>query len=387
MRGDASSRRVGLRIEPLDTLFFRDGCPFDAASRAYSGLPSPQTLAGALRTALLAGEGFDFSAFARSMRRPNHPEVRKALESVGASCWILDARFRGPWLGLHRRGSPQMVEPLLAVPATLARAEGRAPDAPGSWARAEPRNDPLPGWTDSGLLPLWRKGKADAKAPGGFLTPAGIRAFLEGGCPDDEYWYEPEDLYGFDHRIGIGVDMDTLTAADSQLYGIRLLALRDRITGRGDGARACLYAEILLPEGSPEDLDPWWEAPIPLGGEGRYARIIPVAPASWPDGASGERSAWVLASPGIFRGRDGRDRWRPDAIPPERLRAAASSAPLAVSGWDVARNGPRPTRFAVPAGAVYYVDGAWEPDADSLCVDEEDVAQGWGFALRGVWSP
>src|SRR5260370_1121735 len=53
---------IGLRLDPLDTLFFRDGRPFDAASRASGGLPLPQTFAGAVRTYLLARAGFDFAA-------------------------------------------------------------------------------------------------------------------------------------------------------------------------------------------------------------------------------------------------------------------------------------------------------------------------------------
>ena len=40
---------VRIRIEPIDVLF-RDARPFGTASRASSGLPTPQTLAGALRT-------------------------------------------------------------------------------------------------------------------------------------------------------------------------------------------------------------------------------------------------------------------------------------------------------------------------------------------------
>ncbi len=55
---------VGLRLDPLDTLFFRDGRPFDAANRVVGGLPNPQTLAGALRTNLLGASGF----FARNER-------------------------------------------------------------------------------------------------------------------------------------------------------------------------------------------------------------------------------------------------------------------------------------------------------------------------------
>ena len=41
-------RRVGLRLDPCDVLFFRDGRPFAAASHGESGMPAPQTLAGAL---------------------------------------------------------------------------------------------------------------------------------------------------------------------------------------------------------------------------------------------------------------------------------------------------------------------------------------------------
>ena len=53
------TRRVGLCLNPLDVLFFRDGRPFEAASRAYGGLPLPRTFAGALRTALLQQAGFN----------------------------------------------------------------------------------------------------------------------------------------------------------------------------------------------------------------------------------------------------------------------------------------------------------------------------------------
>ena len=68
------------------------------------------------------------------------------------------------------------------------------------------------------------------------------------------------------------------------------------------------------------------------------------------------------------------------------LRAAASGNPLAVSGWDVARNGPLATRFAVPAGSVYFTEADFSPPIRSVCCDDEQVAQGWGFALRGEWN-
>jgi CRISPR-associated protein Cmr3 len=62
---------------------------------------------------------------------------------------------------------------------------------------------------------------------------------------------------------------------------------------------------------------------------------------------------------------------------------------MAVSGWDVARGGPRETRFAVPAGATYFVDG---PGDEELFLHHDDPderrnlrREGWGFALQGKW--
>lgn len=61
MNNTAVSTIVGLILDPLDVLFFRDGRPFTASERLLSGLPLPQTLAGAIRTALLQQVGCNFS--------------------------------------------------------------------------------------------------------------------------------------------------------------------------------------------------------------------------------------------------------------------------------------------------------------------------------------
>lgn len=111
-------------------------------------------------------------------------------------------------------------------------------------------------------------------------------------------------------------------------------------------------------------------------------RVRKVAPCAWPAPDRGRQAAlWLLASPAFFGGA-GR---LPRVPAPAELRAAASSGGVAVSGWDVARNGPRPTRFAVPAGAVYFIKGPFAPRDDSLAEDEEARAEGWGYALQGVW--
>jgi CRISPR-associated protein Cmr3 len=372
----------GLRLDPLDVLFFHDGRPFDAANRVTAGLPNPQTLAGALRTALLARTGFPFHKFTAARRGQ---DVRAALEACGAPPWVVASRFRGPWLALARTGLP--VEPLLPLPATLTLKDG------GGWLRAEPRMAcDLPGWEDGNapgdagrLLPLWRKGKPDTKAGGGFLTLTGLRSFLGKAVLADPEFFKPGDLYEFDNRTGIGIDMHTLTSAEGEFYGIRLLSLKPRIRSEpgedGDPyhrAAVCLYSEVQPGEDAP-DLKPYLAEPVPLGGEGRYVRVEAVAPCEWPrSDRDGRQSLWYLATPAFF------DPARPPLSQGLTLRAAASGAGMAVSGWDVARNGPRPTRFAVPAGAVYFVDGI-APACGPFDLDEAEAAEGWGFALQGIW--
>jgi CRISPR-associated protein Cmr3 len=368
--------RIGLRLDPLDTLFFRDGRPFDAASRASGGLPLPQTLAGAMRTYLLARAGFDLGAFARARQEAPAADVRGVLVRLGAPEALVDLCFRGPWLALA--GGNGAVEPLLPVPATLALDDDRT-----TWHRSDPLRVPLPGWDDAdGLVPLWRRKGPDAKRAECFLTPAGVNTFLTGGLPGKEDWLAPGDVYDFDQRTGIEIDAGTLTAAEGRIYGIRLLALRPRIARPGPhcGKEVCLYAEVLgVPPAGLEFADP-----LPLGGEGRHVRMRPLdRPPSWnqPE-PSGDRSLWLLASPAFLP--------RPRALPAmpatARLVAAASGTPVAVSGWDVARGGPHRTRFAVPAGSVYFVEGPFTPPHQALCADQEDVAQGWGFVLRGSWN-
>ena len=60
---------------------------------------------------------------------------------------------------------------------------------------------------------------------------------------------------------------------------------------------------------------------------------------------------------------------------------------LPVSGWNMATGGPRPTRFAVPAGSVYFLEGAAEfLSNDCLADSPDDRIQGWGCFARGVWN-
>lgn len=366
---------IGLTFDPLDTLFFRDGRPFEATNRVQSGWPTPQTLAGALRTALLTRTDFSF----RSFRPPRVGPLDQALIDAGAQPWVVQSEFRGPFLAL--RDNKGIVEPLFPLPLVLSKAK----DNPG-WSRSNPLSERIEGWNDpDGLWPLYRRVQPDPKGDRPYLTLSGISKFLAGSDPASTDCVDPRELFGLDQRVGIAINPESLTTAKGQLYAIGLLALKPKL----DGRRVCLYAEIKPgSEGNSSAaslVEKVEKEAIPFGGEGRHVKVTATQAVAWPKPAQPQSgSVWYLATPGFLPRREsGR------LLPANSgLRATASGPGMAVSGWDVTRGGPRATRFAVPPGAVYFIDGT-STEADFLDQKLDDSInlkrEGWGFALQGVW--
>ena len=356
-----AEERIGLKLEPLDTLFFRDGRPF-AAGRAVSGLPAPQTLTGAVRTHLLTLFGADFRALGEAAKKG--AALPEAFRAAGVPEWIARVSARGPWLS----AAGPAAQPFVEAPRHYRTGpnESRLP----AW----PRREGLPGWASAeGLLPLWSARAARQKKPeSAFLEFGALAECLHGRDLPGSAFRDPGSLYGFDDKVGIAVDPATFVAADEMIYSTRMLALAPGM---------CLYAELAAPPGS--GLAKAFERPGPMGfgGEARYVRAEAVIPAVWP-AAGGERRLWLLAAPALFA-----NGWRPDALPKDsRLVAAAVDGPFAVSGWDIAQGGPKPSRFGVRAGSVYFTEGGSAESPASLCGAAEDVQQGYGFCLKGTWN-
>ena len=360
-----SNTVLRLRLEPVDSLFFRDARPFEAASRAASGLPMPQTLAGAVRTLLLERHGIQFDRLAERIRR-GVPFAQALAEFGSEAVAVAELRLRGPWFTLED-------EVLVPAPASLRR-EKRAVENQESDTRRvfrlDPLSSPLPGWQPSspGMLPLWRYGRETVEAISDFLKPSGLRRFLNGHTPQADDLVPTSCLYDFEDRTGIGVDARRNTAAEGMIYGIRMLALKPN---------ARLYAEVSGPAPvlAPLATEP---ALMKFGGEGRHV-IIRAAESGddWPSvpPQASQGRIVLLTTPAYFNG------WKPPDLKPV---AAAVDGFQAVSGWDLARGGPKPNRFIVPAGSVYFFpSGTQLPDE---LIDREDAKAGWGCFVEGNWS-
>jgi CRISPR-associated protein Cmr3 len=361
------STTLGLCLEALDVLFFRDGRPFGAATRAASGLPMPQTLAGALRTALLERAGCDFA------KLRGHPVF---VDAVRAACtpahhWIGEVVFRGPWLARWPDGGGGL-EVLVPAPATLHR-QKKEKNSPLFRLAPLPAGQ-LPGWQppeDTLLRPLWLRQRVTTEPAEGYLTPDGFRAFLHNQEVPATALVPRGKLFDFDHRTGIGIEPDRLAAEKSLIYGTSFLVLHKNVV---------LYAELVLPDGVAAGVLDGLTV-LPFGGEGRRVRVSLVPRFDWCEPPAGPRTLLMLTTPGQFATQAP---WRPQGLP---LAAAAVPGAVAVSGWDLARGGPKPTRFAAAAGSVYFLDGT--PDGlppGSLADAPEDRLQGWGCYLKGVWT-
>jgi CRISPR-associated protein Cmr3 len=347
--------RIGLILEPLDLLFLRDGRPFEAGLRVGSTTIFPQTLAGALRTALLNNNGCDFAALDGAMCAGK--TFRDALaEQSNALADVARVSTGGPWFWLEG-------QPLVPMPALLLR------DDKGRILRLAPLKGGLPGWTPEqpGMLPLWTRSPGRAERLSGYLMPSGLARFLSGGVPDENDIVDADILFGTEPRTGIAVGSQTMTATTGMIYSADYLSLKPGVG---------LYAELSGPEAAFTDVFKD-DTAIPLGGQGRYVRVRRLPePVQWPQPQyGGAGSLLLLTTPAPFA-----TGWRPPGLD---LVAAALPGHAALSGWDLARGGPKATRFAVAAGAVYCCRGA-PPAGESLCGGEDALA-GWGRFLQGVW--
>lgn len=364
---------IGLGLEPLDVLFFRDGRPFTGAERSVSGLPMPQTLSGAIRTALLRAVGCDFDALGRAVS--NHVSFNEAVRITCAPehYWIGGLAIRGPWLA-RRTGSG--FEVCLSVPATLHREKtGQG----GALSQLTPLPaGQLPGWCPpqdkQGLRPLWLKRLAATEPATGYLTQAGLQRFLHGDDVSAEAVIPASELFAMDYRTGIGISPDRLVAEESQIFGRGFLALKQDVF---------LYAELLLPERAQ---DSWLDAIqlLPFGGEGRHVRFrrfdqpfnLPSA-----ESRSGKGKPFLLlTTPCPFAAG-----WKPRLLD-GHITAAGVPGSIAFSGWDMARRSPKETRFAVPTGSVYFLESLPDNLTDSLAETDEDNQQGFGCFIKGVWN-
>lgn len=330
-------------IEPLDVLFLRGNSLFgDAGSYGDALMPPwPSVAAGALRSHILVNDGFDLAAFARGS--VEHPRLGTPQKP---GSFVLDA------FQLARR-TPQGAELLMPLPAdvvvTAKTARGTIQAETVRTIRPIALHERLTTSSPLERAPVLAQGKNREKpASGWWLTAAGWQKYLGGRKPGTADLIHASRLWRFDERVGVGLDSSTRSAAEGHLFTNRAIAMN-----AGVGFAVAVTGASVPRNGT-----------LRLGGDGRAAALHDVQ-LSWPEPdyeaiSTAGCCRIVLTSPGIFTGG-----WMPPGMEngqrlqlpglSARVVAAAVSRSDTVSGWDLARRGPKPALKTAAAGSVYWL--------------------------------
>ena len=342
---------IGVKLEPLDTLFFRDGTPFFAGESRRGSIkpifpPHPPTVVGALRAALARGNGWD----GKGSWSDCSEDVGKTLGDGPDDLGKLS--FDAPIL--LRDG-----QPLFRAPRHLLFKDNSKPTAllrPGDSVRCDLGDVRLP--TLPKKLPGDVKRNDLDTGDNLWLTAEGMNAVLRGSVPSDKDVISDMCLWKSEYRVGLGRNRETRTAEEGMLYSANHIRLRRDVS---------LGARI---HGLPDDWKPPLGDLLPLGGEGRLAAC------------SGWEGELGIESP--FQNEDIPNELTVTALSPLDLDEAAHDGrqstiaelgngkvvsacidrPQQIGGWDTRKREPLPLRSALPAGSVLFCEisdtGAFE---------------------------
>jgi CRISPR-associated protein Cmr3 len=400
-------------IEPLDVLFLRGNKLFgDPGSYGEALVPPwPSVAAGALRSRMLVDAGIDPAAFARG---------EASHEALGTPSrpgpFVLTA------FHVARRYGDGRIEVLIAPPADLVIGEeGKLPVV-----KALRPSVPAAGLQSSAsLAQLAVLPEANRSKPAGgyWLTESGWHKYLRAELPAAGDLVKADNLWRFEHRVGVGLDVAQRRAAEGRLFSVQAVApvKRGNVVGKdkdGDSPKLADYDVGFVARVAGATLPS--SGLVRLGGDGRAA-VLHAVTTSLPEPdyealAAKRRCRLVLTTPGVFglhqreAAQSPQAGWLPPGCSPlsdgawrfdlagvkARLVCAAVPRYEVVSGWDLARRQPKPALRAVPAGSVFWFDdieagpealrklvsqGLWsEP-----CEDEQRRAEGFNRIILAAY--
>jgi CRISPR-associated protein Cmr3 len=359
-------------IEPRDPLIVRDGRPMFAGMPQMRSLdfPLPSTLAGLARTRAGAGDDGRF----------DHSQIA-ALRTLAV---------RGPWLvTLDANGNA--TENFWPAPRDGVWSGGDEDAAGTDWNALRPHPGDADVTTDLergleliGFESTPPESKAGPCAPAFWSWPA-IAAWLrDRQKPTQQNVLEP---LIHERRMHVAIDPNTGTAVDGALFATDGLRFWRRM-GQTEVRTALAFQT---------DAERFGLELATLGGERRLSHVraygggLPTQPPGLKDKLAGESRARVLmATPACFPAGSASE-----SVHGQKVVAVCVGRPDIMSGWDMEKCGPKPTRRLVPAGSVYWVElpnssearadwlaRAWAQPASEQA--EQDRVDGFGMTFVGV---
>ncbi len=368
-----------VRFEPLDTLFFRDGRPYNQGELSQAGVtsifpPAPPTLVGAVR-----------AACARALGWRGGPWEKRIHDRLGDGNDLGPLRFRGPILV---RETNEGSESLFPAPAHLLgkTIEDRKQVVIESLHLLSPCRDsgticdlgsdvslPVSKGATQGAKPLLKKGW--------WITAPGLEVLLQGKTPEKDHLVYRHTLWKHEPRVGIVRSQDTRTTEEGALYSSSHIRLERRVS-------LAMEAQGLPQAG----MDALRSDLHPVGGESRACwLLLEESPLRLPDPPdlrpSGEtlRYMAVVLTPADTKAppHPGEEGY---AGLPGRVVSACLPRPVLIGGWDSVARRPLALRPHLAPGSVLFLK-AGAGDVEKI-KQMHGKAIGnradWGFGLVAV---
>jgi len=351
-----------IKIDPLDTLFFRDGKPFTMGEDTWAnGIfpPPPSVIYGALRSAYFS----------------NHiDELKKATQSDDPT---KNLKINGVYFWDKKTEKIHLPLPNDCVQ-----------EKDGEEKSVVLSRDGLRGAKSScptqDILTSLRSEVKVKNVERGLINEESLKKYLSGTGNSFSPVIKMADRVLQEPKIGIGIDNKTGTSEEGKLYRVGMNRL-DNLSLLID------FEGMNLPE----------SGMMKLGGEGKavsykeYEESKPVSFSVDKSKLDGTRFKLYLSTPAIFK-----KGWLPDLVDENtlegeykglklKLLTAAIGKPIHIGGFDMKSRKPKPMYKTVPAGSVYYfeiIEGDFQKALeifDHTAISDVSPKQGFGIAYVG----
>ncbi len=330
-----------ITILPLDVCLFRSNRLFGATSEHNETTmpPWPSVFSGAIRSRILADRRIDWTQFLKGTLKD-----AQVLNTIGTA--DAPGPLRLTWLALFSGG-----QAWFPLPADLAVFSDEDVTAlkPLTRSTIAPFKAAYP--LDS--IPVLRR-QTSSKPLSRWVNGAGLASHLKGLPVKAKHLTAPSKLWDTVDMLGIALAGESRTADEGRLYTSEAVALLPGVSfiAGFDDHGGLLPADGLLR----------------LGGDGKSASVHPVTKefdvGIFAVPITGDKFRVILSTPGVFP-----DGWMPPCVGIEqgefllqakdftaRLVSAAVPSYQTISGWDVARQEPKPSMRIVPIGSVYWFE-------------------------------
>jgi len=352
-----------IRIDAIDTLFFKDGKPFNMGDETWADgmFPPPlSVVAGALRTAW-------FSYHPGELPKAGGPD--------------------DPTAGLKITGMAALIDGQIHFPAPLDMVvDNSEPQKSKRRLYNLQITEPI-GVTSSPLkkvLTFPKEVKVEP-AQGLLIDGFSFSDWLNGRSGKTPFISQNEFVHT-EAKTGIGRENRTRSVVEGKLYRVGMK--RPASVRNGVEAKFSLVVEF-------SGLDLPKDGFFKLGGEGKIARWNSYEPAvipGLPEIPAKEGKVVVklyLLTPGIFNNGS-----IPDipGISRDEVIAASIGKAIHTGGYDMKNGQPKPMKLAVPAGAVYYLEIDRIKLGDILSLHGTSLSegiyaqQGFGIILTGGYN-